>query len=115
MAKFGAAVVREEPGGGALSTDSDPNTTAPIDKTTHESQESNVTEELFALPEGGTTISVRPWVREPTSGRWFALSATVACAADEATSLGSIPKGAKVFGQITANTGVTKLTVGVSK
>ena len=116
MAKFGAAVVRKEPGGGALSTDpADPNVTQPSENDTHTSSVDDPAETIYGMPVDGTTITVQLWLWEPMVGKWFRMGTATACTSLDLTSLGALPRGAKAYFQITANTGVTQLLIGIGR
>jgi hypothetical protein len=100
-------------GGATISLDPDPNTTAPpatrrfVGKI---AASGDFGIYAYALPVANA-ITLRIWLRDPQLDRWFAIGAAVACPGDQTTILAipagavrpSIPSGAELFVQVTAN------------
>lgn len=102
-------------GGIALATDPDPNTTAPPDARIVELPfiPAHAANAFNAFALDGTTITVRPWLREPRTGVWIPLytaAAVIPAAPTVFLTAGlALARGAQVFVQVTAVTLVTKL------
>ncbi len=111
--------------GGAIPTDSDPNSVAPpASRIIHVSPRRGVVQNvgagfLRAIAIDGTTITIRGWIYEAALGVWvrWAPDLTITYGTGGTIipsglvinfAIGSLA-GAPLFGQITANTGVTKL------
>lgn len=98
-------------GGATIATDPDPNATEPPETRIFRGRGRSTDAADFgiyayALPvEFG--LSIRLWMRDRQLRRWFAIGAAVVCAADVITTLSpgtpSIPAGAELFAQVTAN------------
>lgn len=105
-------------GSNAISTDSDPNTTAPPDtrifRSPKDTEGGLVSTTAYAAPRAGSTITILLWVKDPTSGgRWFKLATSgTACPTDQLTTFAGVPLNMDVFAQVTANTNVTKVGIG---
>lgn len=100
--------------GVAFGTDPDPNVTPPAANRVKTMQRifsgSNT---MRAFPIDGTTISLAPWFYDDVAARWVQYTAAAACATSSFGTSITAPTsggfaGAKLFMQVTANTGVTK-------
>jgi hypothetical protein len=101
--------------GSAIAADDDPNATTPPDHRVVElpTIPDHAANAFACFALDGTTITARPWLYEPKTGVWVPLytaAAVVPAAPTIFVTAGlALARGARVFVQLTVNTGVTKL------
>lgn len=100
--------------GSAIAVDSDPNTAAPTELRTFDGPTGieKRSSAAYVVPVGGAP-TIQLWGYVTQLKRWAKIGAATACPVDTFTSLGSPPTGvARLFAQVTANSGATGFVVG---
>lgn len=99
-----------------LTTDPNPNTTAPPSGRQFASPSLGApsdTAQIYVAVLSGVTIILQFWMFDPTMDSWFSIGSSVSVAANQMQQVStSVPRGVTLFCQVTGNVGVKEVGIG---